>query len=205
MAKFSLTAAHIATLTAINAATVAGNNFHITAADGQDLAKNGFIEINPNLKDDAGNPAARLTDAGKAALPADATKPAGEAKVSFFIAPVAPIPSITRRGGGGAEPKYPLKDIPLGGAIFIPAEPGRDAESTSKAFGSMVSSFNKSNPDKYLTSRAVADGYEAGFRPQGNEEQYKGVKGTGIYHRPLEEKPVRAPRKPKTETAEAAE
>lgn len=197
MAKFALTAAHITTLGAIAAASASGNLYHPTAAEGTELAKNGYIEINTAMKDDAGNPAARLTDAGKAALPAPAAAPT--ATVSFFIAPVAPVPAISRKGGGGAEPKYPLKDIPEGGAIFIPAEEGRDDDSTSKAFGSMVASFNKKNTDKYLTSRAIADGYDAGFRPEHAPEMYKGVKGTGIYSRPVSEKPVRQPRKKKTE------
>src|SRR5215217_441433 len=207
-AKFTLSAAHIATLTAISTALAANTAYHVSQADGADLVKNGFIEINPEMKDEAGNPAARLTDTGRAAVPADeapanttpaTTSPALSA-VSFVISTAAVLPDI-KRGGGNTKPresKYPLKDIPLGGALFL-AYPGisaDDAKKLSKQFGSTVATFNKDNTDKYLTSRTIEDGKAAGFEGRNedgtpNPDAYAGVAGIAIYHRQLSEKKVR--------------
>jgi hypothetical protein len=182
---FTLTAAHTAILSAI----ASGERTRITQAEGNDLAANGYIEVNTNDVNDAGA-LVRLTDKGTAALPKTEATPA----ISFAIAANLELPPISRNGSGRAS-KYPLGDIPLMGGLFIPAEAGKDTKAASKRFGSMVADFNKENADKYLTARTLEDGGKAGFG-----EQYNGVPGVGIYSRPVSEKP--APRKPKATAAE---
>jgi hypothetical protein len=196
---FALTAAHVAILTSLVSATE--TNPLYVGADARPLAENGYIQVNQNLKDANGNVAAVLTDLGRANVPAAA--PAETPKVSFIIAQVAALPDI-KRGGGNKSPresKYPLGTIPLGGAAFIP-HPGIDAEGLkklSKQFGSTVATFNQNNSDKYMTSRTIEDGAKAGFVGQNedgtpNPEAYAGIAGIAIYHRPVSEKKVRAPK-----------
>lgn len=180
---FSLTAAHVAILGAI----ASGERTRITQAEGNDLAANGYIEVNTNDVTDAGA-LVRLTDKGVEAAPK--TTATATPSVSFAIASNLSLPPISRNGGGRAS-KYPLGDIPLMGGLFIPAEAGKDTKAASKRFGSMVADFNKENADKYLTARTLEDGGKAGFG-----EQYNGIPGVGIYHRPVSEKP--APRAKKS-------
>lgn len=213
---FALTEAHVTLLKEIDTATKSGNLRHVSQAEGGELEANGFIEINPAIKDGNGNVAARLTDKGiKEVSTVDqntntnSTAPVGAAPaVSFKIATNISLPTIARSGGGGAgrTPKYPVSDIPEGGAIFIPAAADkRDADSLkamSKQFGSLVADKNKAygagnehgNDERYFTSRSVANGGELGFG-----EEYNGVPGIGIFRRPVAERPVRKPRAAKTE------
>jgi hypothetical protein len=184
--SFTLTAAH----TAILAAIASGERTRITQTEGNDLVANGYIEVNTNDVTDAGA-LVRLTDKGVEAAP---KAPAATPTISFAIAANLELPPISRNGSGGRS-KYPLGDIPLMGGLFIPTEAGKDTKAASKRFGSMVADFNKENADKYLTARTLEDGGKAGFG-----EQYNGVAGVGIYHRPVSEKP--APRKPKATAAE---
>lgn len=199
-AAFALTAAHVEILKTI-AAAPAGQVAYV-GADARPLSDNGYIEVNTNMTDANGGVAARLTDKGTAALPA-AGAPAEAPKVSFIIAQVAALPDI-KRGGGNKTPresKYPLGTIPLGGAAFIP-HAGIDADGLkklSKQFGSTVATFNQNNTDKYMTSRTIEDGAKAGFAGVNedgtpNPEAYAGIAGIAIYHRPLSEKKVRAPK-----------
>lgn len=178
---------HLEILAGIAASTVThvGNTKEV-----QELVKEGLIEVNPEMLDENKNAAVRLTDAGKAAAPASETKADEKPEVSFVIAANVEMPTIKRGGGGGKrESKYPLKDIPLGGAIFIVAPEGKKASAMSKQFGSLVSAFNKDNPDKFLTTRTMDDG--AQFGPN-----FAGKSGVGIFHRPVSERPA-----PKAESA----
>lgn len=195
---FVLAANHIAILASIAAAGAANQTFYV-GADAKPLADNGYIEVNTEMKDAAGNVAARLTDLGRANVPVDQTPATTAPAVSFVIAATAVLPDIKRGGGNKTkrESKYPLKDIPLGGALFLPHPGAADdvVKKLSKQFGSTVAAFNKDNLDKYLTSRTIEDGKASGFvGPDGNPETYAGVPGIAIYHRPLSEKKVRAPK-----------
>lgn len=216
MAKFVLTAAHIATLTAIAGAT---STFYISAADGGDLAKNGFITVDTNDKDANGNAAAALTDLGRENVPATGKGKDAEPELTFFMTENITPPAVKRGGGGNTserESKYPFKTIPVGSGVFMP-QPGADAEAVkklSKQVGSVVASFNGKNADRYVTMRSLEDGKVAGFVGRNadgtpNPEAFAGVPGIGIYSRPVSEKPAPRKRTPKTapatENAEGAE
>lgn len=203
MAKFTLTSAHISTLVAISAAVAAGNTFFISAADGKPLVENGYIEVNTGNADANGNVETRLTDKGREALPKTEAAPAQSSGFSFVMAQNVAPPAVKRGGGnpGPRESKYPLKDIVLGGAGFVPSE-DKSAEGLkklSKQFGSTVAQYNKDHPDTYLTTRTLEDGKAAGFVGQNadgsvNPEAFAGVPGIGIYNRPTSERPARKPK-----------
>lgn len=198
MAKFTMTSA----LTAILAGIAAGSITHVAKSKDIDaLVGEGLIEVNPTMLDANGNAAVRLTDKGKAAAPAP-TAPADNAPVFAFSAQEVELPPIKR--GGNSKPresKYPLKDIPLGRALFIQAEDGKEPKQLTKQFGSVVADFNKKNPDRYLTTRFIEDGKAAGFSLPDNPDAFDGKPGIGIYHRPVSERPVRKPRKTADATA----
>lgn len=212
LAAFSPSETDISLMREIDNATKAGNVRYISQAEGGHLVANGFVAVNVGNLDAVGNAAANLTEAGNKAIMTDtnsqvgapavieATKPA---EISFFIANVEP-PVAKRGGGAGREAKYPLDQLAIGQAIFVPLNAGQDAKAASKSFGSLVSGKNRDNAEVYFTSRAVPDGFEAGFRPTSNPEMYKGVAGTGIYRQPLDKKPARKPRTPKAAPAPAA-
>lgn len=187
--------------TDLMAAIMAGSLTHVgKTKEAEELAKDGYIEVNPAMLDPNGNAAVRLTEKGVAAIPATApaTAPTSAPVLSFVIsdAPVE-LPSISRGGGGGREAKYPLADIPEGRALFIPAPEGKKPSALSKQFGSMVADFNKKHEDRYLTTRTLADGKKAGFVGRNadgtpNPDAYDGVAGIGIYRRPVSERKVKA-------------
>jgi len=205
-AAFVLNDNHKSLLAEIDTATKAGQVRYVSKAEAGELAANGFVKVDPSNLDSNGNAAASLTEAGTKELPPMTetnTAPVAAAgatpAVTFKIATVAP-PAIVRKAptGGGRAAKYPLADLQVGQAIFIPADASADVKKLSKSFGSMVAGFNKSHPDVYLTSRGLEDGAAAGFG-----DEYKGVKGTGIYREDVSKRPVRKPRKAKGETAPA--
>lgn len=211
MAKtFKMTSA----LTAILASIGSGATTHVSKSDDiTSLVGEGYIEVNPAVLDDNGNAAVRLTEKGKAEVPAaDGAGGAGggaapeEAPNLFVIVQSAELPVKPTREAKARKPresKYPFGDIPLGGVLFIAAKDGVDTKSMSKTFGSSISGFNKNNPEKYLTVRKVDDGKAAGFALPDDPEAFAGKGGLAVYHRPVSEKPVRAPRKPRG-TANAA-
>lgn len=187
MAKFSLTAA----MSKLLAGIASGAITHVAKnAETDALVGEKFIEVNPQMLNDKGEAAVRLTDKGNKAA-ADAAPGATEAAnpapaaPAFTMVQAIDLPTIKRNVTTKRESKYPLHTIPLGGAIFIPHRTSAKINSLSKQFGSMVSEFNKNNEDRYLTTRTLHDGAEYGFG-----EEYRGVAGVGIYHRPLSEKPA---------------
>lgn len=190
MAKFTLTAAHTALLVAL----LTGERDRVTQAEAAELVANGYIEVNTSDVTDAGA-LARLTAAGTKA--AEKAKPAtvgtNPQPNLYTIATTVELPTIRR--DGGRESKYPLKDIPLGGGLFIAAAAGQTAKELAGQLGSTIANFNKNN-NVYLTTRTLEDGGAAGFG-----EQYAGIAGVGIYHCPLTEKKERKPKA----TAPAAE
>jgi len=191
MAKFTANTAMLSSI-------ASGATTHVAKSD--EVAahiKEGLIEVDPAQLDGNGNAAVRLTDKGKAAVPASAPGTVGTASTAplFAISTTFDLPPI-KRGGNTTEraSKYPLKDIPLMGALFIAAADGRDPKKMSKQFGSMVADFNKDNPDKYLTSRTIEDGKAAGFALPDNPDAFAGKPGIAIASRPVSERKVRKPR-----------
>lgn len=185
MAKFSLTAA----MSALLAGVASGAITHVAKnAETDALVGEKFIEVNPQMLNDKGEAAVRLTDKGnKAAADAGAGEAANPAPAApaFTMVQAIDLPTIKRNVTTKRESKYPLHTIPLGGAIFIPHRTSAKINSLSKQFGSMVSDFNKNNEDRYLTTRTLNDGAAYGFGAE-----FEGVAGVGIYHRPLSEKPA---------------
>jgi hypothetical protein len=181
-------------MTSILAGIAAGSVTHVAKSDDvAAMAKEGYIEVNPAMLDSNGNAAVRLTEKGTGSVPANGSGAETETKPALFaIATNVDLPAIQRGGNTKPRPsKYPLKDIPLMGAIFIPAEEGKDAKKMSKQFGSMVADFNKDNADKYLTTRYVSDGKVAGFALPNNPDAFAGKAGIGIYSRPVSERKER--------------
>lgn len=189
---FALTDAHRVLLGEIQTATAAGNTRYVSQAEGGDLVANGYIEINTEIKDAAGNVAARLTDKGAAEVATNNPADNNGDDMLFTIVAAVDLPKSSRGGGGKRESKYPLKDIPLGGALFIVPKGDQTVKGMSKSLGSTVSQFNRENPDKYLTTRTVADGVAYG-------PQFAGKEGVAIHHRPVSE---RKERKTKENAAE---
>lgn len=213
MAKFAIN-------TALLAAILSGATTHVgkTEEIGAHI-KEGLIEVNtdPASFDANGNAPVRLTEKGKAAAPASGSN-VGTADNStlFAMATMVDLPSI-KRGGNTVprESKYPLKDIPLGGGLFIVATVDKDkspdgfdfldkAKRMSKQFGSMIAEFNKAHPDKFITSRTVEDGKAAGFSLPGNPDAFAGKPGIGIFHRPVAEREAAAKAKADRAAAKAA-
>jgi hypothetical protein len=188
-----------------------GGMFYSTDKAMAPLAKLGLVETNPNMKNEKGETPFRLTDAGKKELPtvtepttatAAATGTPGASPAVSFKIMAMPLPVSKRAAAAtGREPKYPLATIPVGQAIFIPAEKDADPKAASKAFGSMVSSFNKNNPDKYITARGLENGNKVVQQEDGTwlgfGEEYEGVPGTALYSLDPKDKPARQPRKAK--------
>jgi hypothetical protein len=185
---FELTDAHRVLMAEINTANTSGNTRYVSQAEAGELVTNGYVEVNPQMLDAAGNAAARLTEKGAAEVAA--TNPADnngndDGGSLFTIVAAVELPQVTRKGSGGGgkrESKYPLKDIPLGGALFVRTKEGQTTKQLSKALGSTVSSFNRNNPDKFLTARTVEDGTNYG---------HAGVSGVAIHHRPVSERKVK--------------
>ena len=207
---FELTETHRNLLKEIDTATKAGNVRFVSTAEAGELVKNGFVTVDVKNLDSNNNAAAALTEAGQKEIPTVSETTSAPATatpaVSFVIANVAP-PPIARNGGSsnaGRNSKFPLGDLEVGQAIFIPATKDEkgvypEPKKLSKTYGSMISTFNKNNADKYLTSRGLPDGKAAGFG-----DQFAGIPGTGIYREDVSKRPVRAPRKPKADAAATA-
>lgn len=216
----TLNTAQLAALTAIASGAASGNFVHSTAKSMKFYQDNGLVEFNPDIKNDKNENPYRPSAAGVALLanvggtpPVEGTAPEGGAAAPakpnlFVMQKVAPL-AIKRTPPKGPttprEPKYPLADLEEGFGLFIPADVQEKAKSKAKGFGSMVSTFNDKNADKYLTSRFVEDGAKAGFGPHNEDgtpaadNPFIGVAGTGIYRLPVADKPAR-----KTAAAAAA-
>lgn len=202
-----------AALTAVHAGAESGQFVFASVKSMKAFLDAGLVEGNEAAANERKEIPFRLTATGKEAINVTTTDtntapdantgtttPAAAAAPALFVIANVEPPAIVRKAttGGGRTPKYPQLDLlEVGQAIFIPSAPGDDAKKLSKGFGSMVADRNSKNKEKYFTSRGIADGFEAGFRPTDNPELYKGVSGTGIYRRPLDTKPVRKPRTPK--------
>lgn len=133
------------------------NGMFIAAADSAPLASHNpaLVEVNTEIKDDAGNLATRATQAG---IDFSAKNPAGAAaapvadkpKPTFNIV-VTELPEIKRGHGGAATSIYPFDDLPAAtkdasGKIAAPSffiEATEDRPEPAKALASTVSSATR--------------------------------------------------------------
>lgn len=138
---------------------------YVTAADGQPLAKAGYIEVNIEVKDpnDSNKVLARSTPKGREAV-AEKSGNGHQASTSHaMIVTGAVLPAAKRRGnqsGSGAPTKYPFADLEVGGMFFSPNSDHAKGDAV-KALGSTVSAQNEkySEPtgETKTVTRAVRD------------------------------------------------
>lgn len=100
------------------------------------LVKNGFVEQNPDMKNEAGALATRATQKG-----IDAAKKPEVTKVSEFLIEDVALPAAKRGGNGKVgNTKYPFDALEVGQSFFIPATAERP--NPVKALASTVTSAN---------------------------------------------------------------
>jgi hypothetical protein len=151
-------------LAEIVANDAAGRQSYVSV-EAKPLVDAGLIEVNIEVKNDAGQVLARATDAGKAKVAAsgstDQAKPSGGTHAVIVTGAV--LPPAKKRGnssGSGAPTKYPFADLEVGGMFFSPNSDHAKGDAV-KALGSTVSAQN----DKYAeptgemktVTRAVRD------------------------------------------------
>lgn len=156
-----------ATLQAI-ANTPADRVFYITKEVGMPLVTAGLVEVNTEMVDENGNAAARLTEAGRAALATLANAPAaasGAATPSpYAIIKGAVLPPSKRGGkGGGAPMQYPFETMEIGDSFFVPVSE-KHADPV-KTLGSTVSSMNQ----KYAEDTGATKTVTRTKRGEGNK------------------------------------
>lgn len=127
-------------LSALAVATASGGVMYTSDADRADVNPL-HIEINPNMKNDLGNVATRISAAGQAFLSANSTQSGttgGEtptaSKFKLFDNVVLPV---SKRGGRKSS-EYPFADMALNQGFFVVAS--ADMEDPHKSLASTVSS-----------------------------------------------------------------
>lgn len=198
-ATLALSASAINLLATIVAASAGGNISYIAKSDDATALVDGkFIEVNPEMIDEAGNAAARPTEQGIKFMNAQNTNPAtasapaaASAKPTFEIFTKAP--TAAKRNTGGAATLYPFDDLPapttdeagkpVVAAFFVPAT--ADRPEPWKTLASTVSSASK----RYATKtgdETYVDGngaqktrgvYEYSRKFRLSEGERNGVKG----------------------------
>jgi hypothetical protein len=118
----------------------------VSADDGQELVSAGYIVTNPDMANDQGERAAKITDAGKAFLDSQSTAPASSSSASanFTVMSGFVPPASRRRGavrGAGAPDKYRFKQLEVRDYFFVPATAERP--DPFKSLQSTVSSANR--------------------------------------------------------------
>lgn len=136
-------------LKAIANATAASSAFYVSADDGKPMLQHTppLIQVNMDMKDEAGKVAARVTDAGAQYLAAlgkgnEHTKPVHnyEVQTGGLV-----LPKIERKGfggGAGAPTKYPFETMPMGGFFFV-ANSDVEKGDAVKTMGSAAGSANQ--------------------------------------------------------------
>lgn len=134
------------------------------SVDAKPLVDAGLIEVNIEIKNEAGQVLARSTDAGKAQVAQggskEQAKPSGSHAVIVTGAVLPPAKKRGNSSGSGAPTKYPFADLEVGGMFFSPNSDHAKGDAV-KALGSTVSAQN----DKYseetgqfkTVTRAVRD------------------------------------------------
>jgi len=144
-----------AQLVLLTAIVAAGANGTFTSPEAHDeLVKNGFVEVNPGLTNEAGEIATRATQAGVDKVaeqtsteeqPADdeveeeapaVEKETSNASGGFKIESGIEMPSVLGRGRGGNV--YPFDQLEIGQSFFVPNS--EDKPNASKSLASTVSS-----------------------------------------------------------------
>lgn len=191
MAK--LTKVQIALLGSIVAATAEGSFLHTSTKDHGALLKQGLVEVNTEIANEAGEYATRATAEGIQAH--DELSKEGETveptvKPTFTIAANVEIPANTRRRRN-AEEQYPFSQLEIGQSFFVPNSD--DKPDAFKSLGSTIHSANRRYSEvvegqfttnakgeqvaatrqlrKFVTAR-VADGAAWG---------HAGVEGAGVW------------------------
>lgn len=187
----TLSASAAALLVSIAAATEAGENFMLAPSDdARFLAENGYIDVNTEITDEAGNAAARVTEKGAAEAanhaPAEASAGSDEFDIETGVAPTARRRTRTR------EDTYPFDKLPAPAAdgtiarFFIPATAERPKpwESLASTVSSASARYRTKTGEETYTSgkgetktRNVYD-YERKFALVPGEKN--GVKGAYV-------------------------
>lgn len=142
--KASTPAVNTELLNTINTANASGGVYYVSQADGKPLADAGLIEVNTAMLDGEGKAAARLTDAGRAALAGNPNAPAAaaaEVKSPFAVITGAVLPESKRGNKAGAPTQYPFDQLEIGQSFFVPKS--EKHPDPVKTLGSTVSSANQ--------------------------------------------------------------
>lgn len=133
--------------------------------EAKSLAENGFIEVNSEMTDDAGNAAARATEKGMKHMEAQtnttttaATAPAEKPKFEIFKAKAAPA----RRSTVGKPSLYPFDDLP--------------APEGEEAFGFFVPATAE-RPDPWKSLASTVSTAKQRYATKTGEEKYTNAKG----------------------------
>lgn len=103
------------------------------------LEQEGLVEVNHNMKDEAGNPAVRATDKGQSTVTNETQTQAAAAPVAksnFALEDGVAIPTVKRASIGGET--YPFDKMEVGQSFFIAATDERP--NPAKSMASTVSS-----------------------------------------------------------------
>ncbi|AMW36187.1 hypothetical protein [Xanthomonas phage XAJ2] len=139
-----------AALSAIVAATQAGNFEYTPETVHGPLVAEGLVEVNPEMKNEAGDLATRATSKGIEQMnaqnqpatgdtTAQTTAPAAS-KPSFQIE-VATLPPVSGRGRSAGSSLYPFEQLEVGQSFFVPAT--AEKPEPAKSLASVVSAANK--------------------------------------------------------------
>lgn len=170
-----------------NAITYADDNYFGTLVD------KGFVEVNKELTDSAGNYAGRPTELGiKLIKDNSVTETVNEPAVTaqFAIETGVALPEVKRGGGGGRKgprgSKYPFDTMENGQSFFVPAtdempNPAKTLASTASTFAKKYATENgtRTITRKGETKEVPAYNYTRKFVVRAVEEN--GVKGARVW------------------------
>jgi len=128
-------------LAAVVAASVAGYT-HATAESVKAFTAEGLVEVNPEITNEAGVPAVRLTEAGNTLYAENQAAPQGgegaAPKVSGGFAIVADVPLPSGAARSGKANMYPFDKLEVNGSFFVPNT--TEKPNAAKSMASTVSS-----------------------------------------------------------------
>lgn len=113
--RAAVTIRGVALLSAIAAGAIA----RLTADEVNDAMAAGHVAVNTNDVDQFGAAAVTLTEAGQAAITAEANKPASS-KLAIDADVPMPAASPTKRGGAKRESAYPFDALEVGQSFHVP-------------------------------------------------------------------------------------
>lgn len=136
------TGTNLALLSLIATATQAGGFHYVSSTDGTPLVDAGLIEVNTGMLDEAGNAAARTTEAGSKMAASNVPATQLAAVSSFGLITGAVLPAGRKRGGGGGAPaKYPFESMEIGNSFFVPVS--AETPEPVKTMSATVSNWNE--------------------------------------------------------------